>query len=82
MSFFLLPLPPTPPAPLLVPCVASATLPEELMSQSSSQVKVSAEVEELRAQLSRTNLRNKELELQSNGRSSDHARMLKQVSYS
>ncbi|XP_062376521.1 protein FAM184B [Sardina pilchardus] len=51
---------------------------EELMSQSSSQVKVSAEVEELRSQLSRLNLRNKELELQSNGRSSDHARMLKQ----
>ncbi|XP_063075649.1 protein FAM184B isoform X2 [Engraulis encrasicolus] len=51
---------------------------EELMTQSSSQVKVSAEVEELRAQLSRLNLRNKELELQSNGRSSDHARMLKQ----
>ncbi|XP_041950078.1 protein FAM184B isoform X1 [Alosa sapidissima] len=51
---------------------------DELMSQSSSQVKVSAEVEELRSQLSRLNLRNKELELQSNGRSSDHARMLKQ----
>lgn len=55
--------------------------PEELLTQSSSQVKVSAEVEELRSQLSRLNIRNKELELQSNGRSSDHARMLKQVSH-
>ncbi|XP_067297793.1 protein FAM184B isoform X2 [Pseudorasbora parva] len=51
---------------------------EELMSQSSSQVRVSAEVEELRSQLSRLNIRNKELELQNSGRSSDHARMLKQ----
>ncbi|XP_051558302.1 protein FAM184B-like [Myxocyprinus asiaticus] len=51
---------------------------EELMSQSSSQVRVSAEVEELRSQLSRLNIRNKELELQNNGRSNDHARMLKQ----
>ncbi|XP_051982283.1 protein FAM184B-like [Xyrauchen texanus] len=51
---------------------------EELMSQSSSQVRVSAEVEELRSQLSRLNIRKKELELQNNGRSNDHARMLKQ----
>lgn len=49
------------------------------MNQSSSQVRVSAEVEELRSQLSRLNIRNKELELQNSGRSNDHARMLKQV---
>ncbi|XP_059409972.1 protein FAM184B isoform X2 [Carassius carassius] len=53
-------------------------LQKELMSQSSSQVRVSAEVEELRSQLSRLNIRNKELELQNSGRSNDHARMLKQ----
>ncbi|XP_058631729.1 protein FAM184B isoform X2 [Onychostoma macrolepis] len=53
-------------------------LQKELMSQSSSQVRVSAEVEELRFQLSRLNIRNKELELQNSGRSNDHARMLKQ----
>ncbi|KTF88757.1 hypothetical protein cypCar_00019839 [Cyprinus carpio] len=53
---------------------------EELMSQSSSQVRVSAEVEELRSQLSRLNIRNKELEFQNSGRSNDHARMLKQAS--
>lgn len=52
------------------------------MSQSSSQVRVSAEVEELRSQLSRLNIRNKELELQNSGRSNDHARMLKQASHS
>ncbi|XP_030644187.1 protein FAM184B [Chanos chanos] len=51
---------------------------EELMSQNSSQVRVCAEVEELRSQLSRLNIRNKELELQNSGRSNDHARMLKQ----
>lgn len=50
------------------------------MSQSSSQVRVSAEVEELRSQLSRLNIRNKELEFQNSGRSNDHARMLKQAS--
>lgn len=50
------------------------------MSQSSSQVRVSAEVDDLRSQLSRLNIRNKELELQNSGRSNDHARMLKQVS--
>lgn len=55
---------------------------EELMSQSSSQVRVSAEVEELRFQLGRLNIRNKELELQNSGRSNDHARMLKQASHS
>ncbi len=55
---------------------------EELMSQSSSQVRVSAEVEELRFQLGRLKIRNKELELQNSGRSNDHARMLKQASYS
>ncbi|XP_042571901.1 protein FAM184B-like isoform X2 [Cyprinus carpio] len=53
-------------------------LQKELMSQSSSQVRVSAEVEELRSQLSRLNIRNKELEFQNSGRSNDHARMLKQ----
>lgn len=42
-------------------------------------MKVSAEVEDLRSQLSRLNIRNKELELQNSGRSNDHARMLKQV---
>ncbi|XP_052409817.1 protein FAM184B-like [Carassius gibelio] len=51
---------------------------EELMSQSWSQVRVSAEVEELRSQLSRLNIRNKELEFQNSSRSNDHARMLKQ----
>ncbi|KAI5607329.1 protein FAM184B isoform X1, partial [Silurus asotus] len=51
---------------------------EELLNQSSSQVLVSAEVEELRSQLSRLNIRNKELELQNSSRSNDHARMLKQ----
>jgi len=54
---------------------------EELMSQSSSQVRVSAEVEEMRSQLSRLKIRNKELELQNSGRSNDHARMLKQASH-
>lgn len=49
------------------------------MNQSSSQVRVSAEVEELKSQLSRLNIRNKELELQNSGRTNDHARMLKQV---
>lgn len=51
------------------------------MSQSSSQVRFSAEVEDLRSQLSRLNIRNKELELQNSGRSNDHARMLKQASH-
>ncbi|XP_016145042.1 protein FAM184B isoform X2 [Sinocyclocheilus grahami] len=51
---------------------------DELMSQSSSQVRVSVEVKELRSQLSRLNIRNKELELHNSGRSNDHARMLKQ----
>lgn len=49
------------------------------MNQSSSQVRVSAEVEELKSHLSRLNIRNKELELQNSGRTNDHARMLKQV---
>lgn len=52
---------------------------EELLNHSSSQVRVNAEVEDLRSQLSRLNIRNKELELQNSGRSNDHARMLKQV---
>ncbi|TRY81489.1 hypothetical protein DNTS_033318 [Danionella cerebrum] len=68
-----------PTLPDLSPVALSLGLAKELMSQSSSQVKVSAEVEELRSQLSRLNIRNKELELQNSGRSNDHARMLKQA---
>lgn len=73
-----------PPLILSLLCMSSVCVlvfpAEELMSQSSSQVRVSAEVDELRSQLGRLNIRNKELELQNSGRSNDHARMLKQVS--
>lgn len=38
-----------------------------------------AEVEELRSQVNRLQSRNRELELQSSGRNSDHARQIRQV---
>lgn len=40
---------------------------------------VCAEVEELRGQVNRLQSRNRELELQSSGRNSDHARQIRQV---
>lgn len=40
---------------------------------------VCAEVEELRSQVNRLQSRNRELELQSSGRNSDHARQIRQV---
>lgn len=40
---------------------------------------VCAEVEELRSQANRLQSRNRELELQSSGRNSDHARQIRQV---
>lgn len=41
---------------------------------------VCTEMEELRSQVSRLQSRNRELELQSSGRNSDHARQIRQVS--
>ncbi|XP_061103175.1 protein FAM184B isoform X2 [Conger conger] len=51
---------------------------EELLSQCSSQTKVSAEAEELRAQVAHLHKQVKELEQQTSGKTSDHARQVKQ----
>lgn len=42
---------------------------------------VCTEMEELRSQVSRLQSRNRELELQSSGRNSDHARQIRQVAH-
>lgn len=52
---------------------------EELLNRRGCEVCVCAEVEELRSQASRLQSRNRELELQSSGRNSDHARQIRQV---
>ncbi|KAJ8339793.1 hypothetical protein SKAU_G00344260 [Synaphobranchus kaupii] len=51
---------------------------EELLSQCSSQSKVSLEAEELRAQVAHLQKQVKELEQQTSGKTSDHARQVKQ----
>ncbi|XP_008315150.1 protein FAM184B isoform X2 [Cynoglossus semilaevis] len=51
---------------------------EELLNRGSCDVCVCTEVEEMRSQLSRLQSRNRELELQSSGRNSDHARQIRQ----
>ncbi|XP_035272393.1 protein FAM184B isoform X2 [Anguilla anguilla] len=51
---------------------------EELLSQCSSQSRVSEEAEELRAQVAHLQKQVKELELQTSGKTSDHARQVKQ----
>ncbi|XP_029914086.1 protein FAM184B [Myripristis murdjan] len=50
----------------------------ELLSRGGCEVCVCAEVDELRSQVSRLQSRNRELELQSSGRNSDHARQIRQ----
>lgn len=52
---------------------------EELLNRGGCEVCVCSEVEELRSQVSRLQSRNRELELQSSGRNSDHARQIRQV---
>lgn len=52
---------------------------EELLKRRGCEVCVCAEVEELRSQVNRLQSRNRELELQSSGRNSDHARQIRQV---
>ena len=59
-------------------CVCVCVL-EELLNRGGCEVCVCAEVEELRSQVSRLQSRNRELELQSSGRNSDHARQIRQV---
>ncbi|KAG7458745.1 hypothetical protein MATL_G00223860 [Megalops atlanticus] len=54
------------------------TTSEELLSQCSSQSKASAEVDELQAQVCHLQKQVKELEQQTSGRTSDHAREVKQ----
>ena len=54
-------------------------LPEELLNSRGCEVCVCTEIEELRSQMSRLQSRNRELELQSSGRNSDHARQIRQV---
>ncbi|KAJ8247414.1 hypothetical protein GJAV_G00246120 [Gymnothorax javanicus] len=51
---------------------------EELLSQCSSQSKVLAEAEELRAQVAHLQKQVKDLEQQTSGKTSDHARQVKQ----
>lgn len=51
----------------------------ELLNRGGCEVCVCAEIEELRSQVSRLQSRNRELELQSSGRNSDHARQIRQV---
>ncbi|XP_019215438.1 protein FAM184B isoform X7 [Oreochromis niloticus] len=51
---------------------------EELLNRGGCEVCVCAEMEELRSQVSRLQSRNRELELQSSGRNSDHARQIRQ----
>lgn len=52
---------------------------EELLNRGGCEVCVCAEVDEMRSQVSRLQSRNRELELQSSGRNSDHARQIRQV---
>lgn len=52
---------------------------EELLNRRGCEVCVCTEVEELKSQVSRLQSRNRELELQSSGRNSDHARQIRQV---
>ncbi|XP_036372506.1 protein FAM184B [Megalops cyprinoides] len=54
------------------------TTSEELLSQCSSQSKASAEVDELRAQVCHLQKQVKDLEQQTSGKTSDHAREVKQ----
>lgn len=49
------------------------------MNRGGCEVCVCSEVDELRSQVSRLQSRNRELELQSSGRNSDHARQIRQV---
>ncbi|XP_065815331.1 protein FAM184B isoform X1 [Labrus bergylta] len=51
---------------------------EELQNRGGCEVCVCAEVDELRSQVSRLQSKNRELELQSSGRNSDHARQIRQ----
>nr|XP_046269806.1 protein FAM184B isoform X2 [Scatophagus argus] len=50
----------------------------ELLNRGGCEVCVCAEVEDLRSQVSRLQSKNRELELQSSGRNSDHARQIRQ----
>lgn len=50
-----------------------------MLNRRGCEVCVCAEVEELRSQVNRLQSRNRELELQSSGRNSDHARQIRQV---
>lgn len=59
---------------LLCVCVS-----EELLNRRGCEVCVCTEVDELRSQVNRLQSRNRELELQSSGRNSDHARQIRQV---
>ena len=60
-------------------CVFCMCVLEELLNRGRCQVCVCSEVEEMRSQVNRLQSRNRELELQSNGRNSDHARQIRQV---
>ncbi|XP_032419608.1 protein FAM184B isoform X3 [Xiphophorus hellerii] len=51
---------------------------EELLNRGCCEVCVCAELEELKSQVNRLQSRNRELELQSSGRNSDHARQIRQ----
>uniref|UniRef100_A0A3Q2T0Q3 Family with sequence similarity 184 member B n=1 Tax=Fundulus heteroclitus TaxID=8078 RepID=A0A3Q2T0Q3_FUNHE len=51
---------------------------EELLNRGRCEVCVCGELEELRSQVNRLQSRNRELELQSSGRNSDHARQIRQ----
>ncbi|CAN9510406.1 unnamed protein product [Ophioblennius macclurei] len=51
---------------------------EELLNRGGCEVCVCAELDELKSQVSRLQSRNRELELQSSGRNSDHARQIRQ----
>ncbi|XP_071779377.2 LOW QUALITY PROTEIN: protein FAM184B [Centroberyx gerrardi] len=50
----------------------------ELLSRGGCEVCVCTEVDEMRSQVSRLQSRNRELELQTSGRNSDHARQIRQ----
>lgn len=66
---------------MFIGCVLSVCVrvSEELLNRGGCEVCVCTEVEELRSQVSRLQSRNRELELQSSGRNSDHARQIRQV---
>lgn len=66
---------------MFIRCVLSVCVrvSEELLNRGGCEVCVCTEVEELRSQVSRLQSRNRELELQSSGRNSDHARQIRQV---